>query len=132
LSGKPTRRKAMSIGKPVREEAMTEDAAMIVIYTTLPSEEDARKLGGALVEEQLAACVNILPGMVSIYRWQGALETGNEAVMLVKTRKSMKARVMHEISARHPYSVPAILVFEPSDVAASYLDWLHNQTSTSR
>ncbi|MBT3070844.1 divalent-cation tolerance protein CutA [Rhodomicrobium sp. Az07] len=111
---------------------MTEDAAMIIIYTTLPSEEDAQKLGGELVEKKLAACINILPGMVSIYRWQGAVENGNEAVMLVKTRKSLKVRVMSEISAQHPYSVPAILVFEPSDVAASYLEWLCNQTVTSR
>ncbi|MBJ7534169.1 divalent-cation tolerance protein CutA [Rhodomicrobium vannielii ATCC 17100] len=111
---------------------MTEDAAMIVIYTTLPSEEDAQKLGSALVEEKLAACVNILPGMVSIYRWQGAVENGNEAVMLVKTRRSLKVQAMREISARHPYTVPAILVFEPSDVAASYLEWLCNQTATSR
>jgi periplasmic divalent cation tolerance protein len=122
----------MRIREPVRDEAMTEDAAMIVIYTTLPSEEDAQKLGSALVEEKLAACVNILPGMVSIYRWQGAVENGNEAVMLVKTRKSLKVQVMREISARHPYTVPAILVFEPSDVAASYLEWLCNQTATSR
>jgi len=108
---------------------MTEDAAMIVIYTTLPSEEEAHKLGKALIEERLAACVNILPGMVSVYRWQGAIENGNEAVMLIKTRKSLKVQAMEAISAKHPYTVPAVMVFEPSDVAASYLEWLYNQTA---
>jgi periplasmic divalent cation tolerance protein len=111
---------------------MDEAAGMIVIYTTFPSESDARKIGGDLVEEKLAACVNIFPGMVSIYRWEGALETGNETAMLVKTSKSLQDQVLKVIAAQHPYTVPALLVFEPNAVAQSYADWLHNQIKVER
>ncbi len=108
---------------------MNQADEMIVIYTTLPSEGDARKLGGELVEERLAACVNILPGMVSIYRWQDAVETGAEVIMLVKTRKALETQILKAIAARHPYSTPALLVFEPTTAAASYLEWLYDQTA---
>ncbi len=76
------------------------------------------------MEEKLAACVNIFPGMVSVYRWQDTIETGNETAMLVKTRKDLSKQVLEALAARHPYSVPALVVFEPQYVAAPYLDWL--------
>ena len=100
---------------------MDENAGMIVVYTTLPSESDARKIGQELVEEKLAACVNIFPGMVSVYRWQGNIETGNETVLLVKTRKDLSKQVLEALAARHPYSVPALVVFEPQYVAGLIL-----------
>ncbi|MFZ1107325.1 MAG: divalent-cation tolerance protein CutA [Rhodomicrobium sp.] len=108
------------------------DAEMIVIYTTFPAEKDARKVGGELVEQKLAACVNIFPGMVSIYRWQDAIESGSETVMLVKTRKELESQVLEALAAKHPYAVPALIVFEPRRVAASYLEWLCNQTALQR
>lgn len=108
---------------------MDEKAGMIVVYTTFPSESDARKIGQELVEEKLAACVNIFPGMVSLYRWEGNVETGNETAMLVKTRKDLAAQVFDALKARHPYSVPALVVFEPQHVAVSYLEWLQAQTA---
>ena len=111
---------------------MEEKAGMTVIYTTFPSENDARKIGRELVEEKLAACVNIFPGMVAIYRWQGSIETGNETAMLVKTGKHLAKQALEALSARHPYSVPALIVFEPEHVAAPYLEWLRNQTASSR
>ncbi len=111
---------------------MDEKAGMIVIYTTFPGESDARKIGGELVEEKLAACVNIFPGMVSIYRWQDSIETGNDTAMLVKTRKDLAEQVLEALAARHPYSVPALIVFEPQHVAPSYLEWLCNQTAAQR
>jgi periplasmic divalent cation tolerance protein len=107
---------------------MGENAGMIVIYTTLPSESDARKIGHELVEEKLAACVNIFPGMVAIYRWEEGVETANETAMLVKTRKNLSKQTTDALTAKHPYSVPAILVFEPQDVAPPYLNWLVQQT----
>jgi periplasmic divalent cation tolerance protein len=111
---------------------MDEAAAMIVIYTTFPNESDARNLGAQLVELGLAACVNIFPGMISVYRWQAALETANETAMIVKTRKALQSQALDAIAARHPYTVPALIVFEPQHVAASYLEWLHDQTSVPR
>jgi periplasmic divalent cation tolerance protein len=108
---------------------MDQSAEMIVIYTTLPSEKDAQHVGRELVEEKLAACVNIFPGMISIYRWEGAIERGSEAAMLVKTRKELESQVLEALAAKHPYAVPALIVFEPRRVAASYLEWLRNQTT---
>ncbi len=105
---------------------------MIVIYTTLPSENDAKKLGSELVEGKLAACVNIIPGMVSVYRWQDAIETGHEAIMLVKTRKDLESQVFEAITAKHPYTLPALFAFEPRRTAAPYLEWVCNQTVPRR
>jgi periplasmic divalent cation tolerance protein len=113
----------------IGEEAMDEAGEMIVVYTTFPTESDARKIGGELVGRKLAACVNIFPGMVSIYRWQDAIETGNETAMLVKSRKDLRELVLETLRDLHPYSVPALIVFEPSQVAAAYLAWLCNQTA---
>jgi periplasmic divalent cation tolerance protein len=107
---------------------MDDASNMIMVYTTLPNESDARKLGGELVEKKLAACVNILPGMVSIYRWEGAIEAGSEVVMLVKTTKRLQTQVLEAISSSHPYTVPALIVFEPRHVAVPYLKWLVDQT----
>jgi periplasmic divalent cation tolerance protein len=109
---------------------MDQSAEMIVVYTTFPTEKDAHKGGGELVEEKLAACVNIFPGMVSIYRWQDAIENASETAMLVKTRKEVQSRGLEALAAKHPYPVPALIVFEPRLVAASYLEWLRNQTAT--
>ena len=108
---------------------MDENAGMIAVYTTFPNEMDARKIGRELVEEKLAACVNIFPGMISIYRWQDGIETGNEAAMLIKTRKDMSEQMLAALAAKHSYSVPAIIVFEPQSVAAPYLEWLFAQTA---
>jgi periplasmic divalent cation tolerance protein len=108
---------------------MNDTAGMILVYTTFAEESDARELGRHLVEEGLAACVNIIPGMMSIYRWENATETANEAVMLVKTAKALQGKVLEVMAARHPYSVPALIVLEPRAVSASYIEWLCNQTA---
>ena len=110
---------------------MHQGAEMIILYTTFPTEKDAEKVGVELVEEKLAACVNIVPGMVSIYRWEDAVEKGSEVAMLVKTRKELEPQVLEALAAKHPYTVPALIVFEPRRVAASYRNWLRDQTVSS-
>ncbi len=111
---------------------MEEATQMIVVYTTFPTESDARKIGHQLVEKKLAACVNIVPGLISIYRWQGAIETGSETAMLVKTRKGLQDQVLDAIRGLHPYDVPALIVYEPRHVAPTYFEWLCNETATPR
>ncbi len=108
---------------------MNETAGTIIVYTTFPNESDAKLLGNQLVERRLAACVNIFPGMVSIYEWEGAIENATEAAMIVKTRKELQAQVLEFIAAQHPYTVPALIVFEPLHVAAAYLEWVCDQTA---
>jgi periplasmic divalent cation tolerance protein len=91
------------------EDDMNTDRAVFV-YTTYPSIVEAEEAGRALVEQRLCACVNILPGMVSYYWWQGSVERGEEAVMIVKTRAELSERVATAIKEMHSYSVPAIIV----------------------
>lgn len=100
----------------------------VFVYTTWPSPVEAEAAGRSLCEQRLAACVNILPGMVSFYRWEGQIERGQEAVMLVKTRAALVADVERAVRALHPDQVPAILVLPLEHVEASYLSWLFAQT----
>ncbi|MBM3530290.1 MAG: divalent-cation tolerance protein CutA [Alphaproteobacteria bacterium] len=101
----------------------------VFVYTTWPSAVEAEKAGRALVERRLAACVNILPGMVSVYRWKGKTERCEEAVMIVKTRASLVGEVEAAVKELHSYSVPAILVWPLQRVEKSYLRWLMSETA---
>src|SRR5258708_33016675 len=96
----------------------------VFVYTTYPSVVEAQKAGNGLVGARLAACVNILPGMSSVYRWQGAIEHGEEAVMIVKTRASLAERVSASVKATHPYDTPAILVLPIESVDERYFAWI--------
>src|SRR6478752_10880523 len=100
----------------------------VFVYTTWPAVADAEAAGRALVERNLAACVNILPGMISHYRWQGAVERGEETVMIVKTRASLAERVSTAVKEMHSYSTPAILVIPVESVDEAYLGWLLAET----
>jgi periplasmic divalent cation tolerance protein len=103
----------------------------VMLYTTFPSVVEAEKIGRALVEDRLAACVNIVPGMISHYRWQGAIERGEEAVMLVKTRASLAEPVRAAVRASHPYDTPAILVLPIESVDETYFAWIMASTEPS-
>lgn len=100
----------------------------VFVYTTYPSLVEAEKAGRAIVEQRLAACVNILPGMVSHYWWQGKIERGEEAVMIIKTRASLADRVRDAVKAAHPYATPAILVIPLESVEETYLGWIMAET----
>lgn len=101
----------------------------VLVYTTCPSQEAAESIGGALVEAGLAACVNILPGMVSIYVWQGDRQRDEEVVMIAKTRTAMAKAVTSKIEELHPYDVPAVLVLPVSGGAARFMAWIGEQTA---
>ncbi len=100
----------------------------IFVYTTWPSAVEAERAGRALVEQRLAACVNILPGMVSLYRWEGRVERAEEAVMIVKTRAGLAGEVERAVKASHPYEVPAIALLPLESVEGRYLGWLLGET----
>jgi periplasmic divalent cation tolerance protein len=100
----------------------------VFVYTTYPSLVEAETAGRTLVEKRLAACVNILPGMVSHYRWEGAIERGEEIVMLIKTRASLAEDVRAAVKAGHSYSTPAILVLPIESVDQTYLGWILAET----
>src|SRR5437660_3273783 len=96
----------------------------VLVYTTYPSVVEAEEAGRAIVEARLAACVNILPGMVSHYWWQGTLERGEEAVMIIKTRATLAEAVRSAVKARHSYTTPAILVIPLEGGDPNYLEWI--------
>lgn len=100
----------------------------VLVYTTYPSIVEAEQAGRAIVERRLAACVNILPGMISHYWWQGALERGEEVVMIIKTRASLAAAVHGAVKAMHSYATPAIMVIPLESVDEAYLKWIMAET----
>jgi periplasmic divalent cation tolerance protein len=103
----------------------------VLVYTTFPSIVEAERAGRTLAERRLCACVNILPGMISHYWWQGALERGEEVVMIIKTRDSLAERVGTAVKEMHSYTTPAILVIPIESVDKGYLAWLMAETEVS-
>jgi periplasmic divalent cation tolerance protein len=110
-------------------DSKSSEARAALIYTTYPSRGQAERAGRALVEQRLCACVNILPGMVSIYWWQGAIERGAEVVMFIKTRSSLVEQVRVAVKQMHSYSTPAFLVLPVESLDEAYLDWLMAETA---
>jgi periplasmic divalent cation tolerance protein len=100
----------------------------VFVYTTWGTTVEAEEAGRKLVERGLAACVNILPGMISHYRWEGKVERAEETVMIIKTRASLAAEVSDAVKAMHPYDTPAILVMPLESVEPAYLGWLLKET----
>ncbi len=96
----------------------------VLVYTTFPSIGEAEQVGRALVERRLCACVNILPGMVSLYWWQGAVERGDEAVMIIKTRATLTEPVRGALRKLHSYTTPAFLVIQVESVDPDYHAWI--------
>ncbi len=104
---------------------------VVLVYTTYPSLVEAEAAGRGLVDAGLAACVNILPQMVSIYRWKGAVERADEVVMLVKTRASLAEQVGEALRRGHSYELPAILVLPVSGGDLEYLGWIRAESAAS-
>lgn len=98
-----------------------------LIYSTFPEMEAAEAAAREMVEAGLVACANILPAMVSLYRWEGALERAQEVVLLLKTTQARAPEVMEALKARHPYEMPAILVLEVADGDPAYLGWIADE-----
>ena len=123
--------KAVQSAQTAEEARQQDGVSAILIYTTFPSESEAKKLGRALVESGLAACVNIFPHMVAIFSWQGALEEAGEAAMIVKTVKAREEEVLAEIKRLHPYTVPARLVLPLAGGGEDFLRWITEQCGAS-
>ena len=108
---------------------LSEHENPVLVYTTCPSLETAETIAGALVEDSLAACVNIIPGMISVYAWQGQRQQDEEVVVLIKTTAGSAKLVIARIAELHPYDVPAGLVIPTAGGAPPFIDWIKEQTS---
>ncbi len=101
----------------------------VLVYTTWPSIVEAEQAGRAMVERRLAACVNILPGMISHYWWEGKIERAEEIVMFVKTRAALAQAVADAVKERHSYKSPAIMTLPVENVDPDYHAWIAKETT---
>lgn len=112
----------------VSETGSAGTGAIVLVISTFESREQAEPIARALVEERLAACANLLPGCLSIYRWQGAIERADEALMLVKTTRDRYPALERRLHELHPYELPEIVAVAPDRVLAAYADWVAGET----
>ena len=102
----------------------------IVVLTTCSSQAEASKIARQLLDLRLAACVQLLPAMTSLYHWQGAIEESAEILVLIKTSRPLFDRLRAEISRLHSYSTPEIIALPVIDGAPDYLNWLARELSS--
>ena len=107
------------------------ECAAVLVYATFPTQQAAEDAGRALIEAKLAACVNILPAMTSLYRWQGKIESAAEVVLIAKLPPHLADQAVALIVAGHAYETPAVLVIPVASGAARYLDWIRAETLPS-
>jgi periplasmic divalent cation tolerance protein len=101
----------------------------VLVYTTWPSIVEAERAGRSLVEQRLAACVNILPGMISHYWWRGAIERAEEAVAIFKTREVLTEPLRQALKAVHPYETPCFVMVATEAVDPDYQRWISEETA---
>lgn len=101
----------------------------VIVLTTLPADADAAGFGRTLVEERLAACVNVLPVMESVFRWEGKVERDAERQVILKTSRDRTAALWDRIRELHPYEVPEFVVLPILDGSDAYLRWLGDSTA---
>lgn len=102
----------------------TNSTPHLLIYITCGNEENARQIATALVEEQLAACVNILPNIQSVYRWQGKVQTDSEYLLIIKTRQEAFATLQERVRHLHQYELPEIIAVPIVAGSQPYLNWI--------
>ena len=101
---------------------------VLVCFCTCPDADSASRLADALVGERLAACVNVVPGLRSVYRWQGAIERSDETLLLIKTSRDRLDALTARVRDLHPYELPEVVAVEVAGGLSTYLDWVAEQT----
>jgi periplasmic divalent cation tolerance protein len=104
-------------------------ADVVLVLTTVPADDRGEAIARALVDERLAACVNVLGPMTSFYRWHGAVERDVERQLLIKTTRGRVAALQARLVELHPYDLPEFVVLPVSEGGPAYLDWVRNETS---
>ena len=103
----------------------------VIVYTTWPSIVEAEQAGRTIVERRWAACVNILPGMISHYWWEGKIERAEEVVMILKTRASLTEKVSAAVKETHSYRTPSIMILPVENADPAYHAWIVAETSAA-
>ncbi len=104
-----------------------EAEAVVVVFATFPDEATAERIGRLLLDERLVACVNVLPPIHSLYRWQGAIESGREVLCIMKTARAVDV-VAARIKALHPYEVPEVVAVPVVGGLPAYLKWVSDES----
>ena len=104
----------------------------VFVYTTWPSTVEAERAGKVIVERRLAACVNIMPGMISHYWWEGKMERAEEVVAIFKSRVSLADGIAGAVKELHSYKTPSIVVLPVESVEQDYLEWLLAETNMAK
>jgi periplasmic divalent cation tolerance protein len=99
-----------------------------IIYITTKDKAEAEKIGKALVESKLAACVNIIDGMTAIYRWEGKIQEANEAILIAKTKETLVPELTEKVKSIHSYSCPCIIALPILGGSDEYLEWISSET----
>lgn len=102
---------------------------VLLVYSTAPDRETARRIADALVGERLAACVSVLPGVFSVYRWQGQVETADEVGLMMKTTERAFAALSARLVELHPYEVPEVVALPVTDGLPAYMRWVAEETA---
>ncbi len=102
---------------------------LLILYTTLPNKKIAQKLAKDLIKKNLAACVNIIPGVESYYQWENKVSVDHEFILWIKTRATFAAQVEEFLTKNHPYQIPMICQIKPKKVSDKYLKWALGVTS---
>lgn len=100
-----------------------------IAFCTCPDAATATRIADALVGERLAACVNVLPGVHSVYRWQGAVERADEVLLMIKTRAECLPALSARIQALHPHELPEVIAVEAAGGLPAYLQWIAAETA---
>lgn len=115
----------------MERESMENAENYCMVVVTIDTPENARTLAQALISEALAACCNLLPGISSIYSWQGTIEESSEVLMLIKTRRDNLDATEERIRSLHPYQVPEIIAINLDSASAPYLAWMNSVIATT-
>ena len=107
---------------------MARPERVMIALSTAPDHEHAQRMARLLVEESLAACVNLLAPVESIYRWEGRIETASEVGMIIKTTRSRLPALERKLKAMHPYQLPELIAWEAPAGSAPFIDWVVAQT----
>ncbi|XP_057427024.1 protein CutA 1, chloroplastic [Lotus japonicus] len=114
----------------IRMEGNTNNTTVpsIVVYVTVPNKEAGKKLAESIVKEKLAACVNRVPGIESVYQWQGEIQTDSEELLIIKTRQSLLEPLTEHVKANHEYDVPEVISLPITGGNLKYLEWIKEST----
>ncbi|KAJ7965788.1 Protein CutA, chloroplastic [Quillaja saponaria] len=112
----------------IRMEGNSTTVPNIVVYVTVPNKEAGKKLAESIVKEKLAACVNRVPGIESVYLWKGEIQTDSEELLIIKTRQSLLEALTEHVKANHEYEVPEVISLPITGGNLQYLEWIKDST----